>query len=490
MDIIKTIRNLANVQMMRYRVASQKGRVTRLENQVHKLQALVRDDILSLVEAETKYVGNKYRTYDSAIAEIDKKYNATADWGTIQTGTIIDLRAAFSIGDGIKVVQKKNKKEGSKKKEDRNKEDKNKESEDREKQWIEAFLEYNDLDKEVIQEYAIEAEIEGKLAIKLSPDTITDVKDKEQTMINTTFISWQEKKYKVATDPNDYKHYTELRWKPKNKDKDEVLTESEFVYKKFGGRIDRPNEAAPKMMKCLTYIENLDRALRDWREINRIFGGPILYMKCEDQDGVTKAIAAMNDKNFKIKKILAGTGELQFVKLDVGGVESIESEIITLAKMISGETGIPVHFLGLPELMSNRATAENLMEMIKAATNKNRETWKGAYEELIRKAIIMYNEVEKTTPLNPDNFSIEIPMITKEHWDHLEKIYLPAAIAGKISDEAFQEQIPGFDIEQERERKEQKEASELEQAKRENEDLKIDMKDQGIFGRGGQENAI
>ena len=495
MDIIKTIKNLASVQMMRYKVASQKGRVTKLENEVHKLQALVRDDILSLVESEKKYVGNKYRTYDSAVAEIDKKYNGTADWGIIQTGTIIDLRAAFSIGDGIKVVQKKvdvqsdnsRKNEGERNKE---KENKNKKSEDREKQWIEAFLEYNDLDKEVIQEYAIEAEIEGKLAIKLSPDTITDAKGKEQTMINTTFISWSEKKYTVKTDPNDYKHYTELRWKPKDREKDEVLNENEFVYKKFGGRISRPNEAAPKMMKCLTHVENLDRALRDWREINRIFGGPILYMECQNEEEVAKAVAAFNDKNFKVKKILAGTGKLYFVKLDVGGVESIENEIITLAKMISGETGIPVHFLGLPELMSNRATAENLMEMIKAATNKNRETWKGAYEELIRKAIIMYNEVEKTTPLNPDNFSIKIPMITKEHWDHLEKIYLPAAVAGKISDEAFQEQIPGFDIEQERERKEEREASELEQVKRENDDLKIDMKDQGIFGRGGNQNAI
>jgi len=460
---------------------------------VHKLQALVRDDILTLVEAETKYVGNKYRTYDLAIAEIDKKYNATADWGILQTGTIIDLRAAFSIGEGIKVVQKKNKKKQNKEKQNKEKQnkqgvDKNRESEDREKQWIEEFLEYNDLDKEVIQEYAIEAEIEGKLAIKLEPETITDEQEKEKTMINTTFISWQEKKYKVVTDPNDYKHYTELRWKPKNKTKDEVLKEKEFVYKKFGGRIDRPNEAAPKMMKCLTYVENLDKALRDWREINRIFGGPILYMECQDKDEAERATTALDSKNFKIKKILAGTGKLQFVKLDTGGVESIEKEIITLAKMISGETGIPVHFLGLPELMSNRATAENMMEMIKAATTKNREIWKGAYEELIRKAIIMYNETEKKTPLNPDNFSIKIPMITKEHWDHLEKIYLPAAVAGKISDEAFQEQIPGFDIEQERERREQKEAGELEQIKRENEDLKTDLNDRDLFG--GKQNAI
>lgn len=470
MGIINTIKNIANVQMMRYKVASQKGRVTKLENQVHGLQALVRDDILTLKETEKKYIGNQYRTYDTAIKEIDKKYNGTADWGVIQTGTIIDLRAAFSIGEGIRVI----KKEGGEK----------------EEQWINDFLEYNDLDKEVIQEYAIEAEIEGKLAIKLSPKTETvkdnNGKEKDQTMINTTFISWTEKKYKVETDPNDYKEYVKLSWKPKNKDKDEVLKDNEFVYKKFGGRIDRPNEAAPKIMKCLTHVENLDKALRDWREINNIFGGPILYVKCTTDDEVKKAIEAFESKNFKLRKLLAGTGELMFVKLDIAGVESLENEIKTLAKMISGETGIPVHFLGLPELMSNRATAENLMEMVKANTTKNRETWKGAYEELIRKAIIMYNEKEKKTPLNPDKFTIDIPMITKEHWDHLEKIYLPACVAGKISDEAFQEQIPSFDVEQEKKRKEERDASELEQAKQENENLKIDMKDRELFG--GKDN--
>jgi len=491
MGIINTIKNIANVQMMRYRVASQKGRVTKLEGEVHKLQALVRDDILTLQEVDKKYIGNRYRTYDTAIAEIDRKYNGTADWGIIQTGTIIDLRAAFSIGEGIKVVKKGE--EGRPVKEENKNKAIKKEDENREKKWIEDFLEYNDLDKEVIQEYAIEAEIEGKLAIKLSPETITardnNGKETEQTMINTTFISWTEKKYTVTTNPNDYKHYTKLSWKPKDKDKDEALDENEFVYKKFGGRIDRPNEAAPKIMKCLTYVENLDKALRDWREINNIFGGPILYVKCATEDEVKKALDAFDSKNFKLRKLLAGTGELMFVKLDVGGVESIENEIITLAKMISGETGIPVHFLGLPELMSNRATAENLMEMVKAATTKNREIWKGAYEEIIRKAMVMYNEIEKKTPLNPDKFAIEIPMITQEHWNHLEKIYLPAAVAGKITDEAFQEQIPGFDIEKEKKRKEEKDASELERVKEENDNLKTDMKDQNLFG-GGKEGAI
>jgi len=468
MGIISTFKNMTNVQFMKYKVASQKGRVTKLENQVTKLQSLVRDDILSITEGSTSYRGNKYNTYGSAISEIDSKYRGVADWGVLQTGNIIDLRAAFIIGEGITIVKKVP--------------DANKEQE-----WAEQFLEYNDLDEEVAQEFAKEAEIEGKIALKLALEANKAGGEKEKDMVSVRFISWLDKKYKVETNPQDYLDYQRLIWRPKNKDKDEALEAKEFVYKKFGGRIHNPNEAAPKMMKCLTQVENLDMALRDWREINHIFGGPILYVECEDAKEVEKTLAALGDKNFKIKRVTAGTGKMYFVTLDIKGVESIEKEITSNAKLVSGNTGIPIHFLGFPEFMSNRATAENLMEMVIASTSKERTTWIGAYEETITKAMIMYNgkvndQMSKERRLDPTKIGVEIPIITKEHYVHLEKIYLPACVAGKISDEAFLERIPGMDVEAELKRKQDKENGELEQIKHENEDMKADLNDKEIFG--------
>ena len=52
---------------------------------------------------EGVYKGNEYRTYRKAISAINSKYNGTAKWGVLQTGNIIDLRAAFIISRGIKV---------------------------------------------------------------------------------------------------------------------------------------------------------------------------------------------------------------------------------------------------------------------------------------------------------------------------------------------------------------------------------------------------
>ncbi len=474
-NVPKIVKDLTNVQFMKYRVASQKGRVTKLENEVHSLQHLVKDDLLSLTTAVTSYKGNSYPSYPEAVAEIDRKYRGVADWGVVQTGNIIDLRAAFIIGDGITVSAKE---EGA----------------ELELEWTERFLKYNDLDHEVAQEFAKETEIEGKIALKLALEEDKDTKKKEDAfMISVRFISWTDKNYEIITNPQDYLDYQKLKWKATGQTKGGTLGAKEFVYKKFGGRISKPNEAAPKIMKCLTQIEGLDKAERDWRQINHIFAAPVLYAKCDAKTGgqkeVNLALAALADKNFKINKILAGTFDLSFLPLDIKGIESIEREIINAIKMVSGCTGIPVSFLGFVDLMSNRATAESLIDMINAGTTKERQTWIGAYEETIRKAMVMYNEgsgkmqLSKEKQLDPDKIKVDIPIITQQHYDRLEKIFVPLYMAGKLSDETFYAMVPGLDVKVEMERKAEKEKSEIEQIKTENEGLRSDKLEENIFGK-------
>lgn len=475
MKIFNFFKNEARVQTMKYKVASQKGRMTRLNKEVQELQHLVRESF-KLEEETVSYKGNEYASYAQAVVAIAEKYNGTAKWGVLQTGNIIDLRATFILNEGIKVVKKED-------------------NADIELEWANKFLEYNDLDKEVAQEFAKEAEIEGKIALKLAIEKVK-VKDekgneKDDFQISVRYVSWSDKEYVIKTDPQDYLKYMEMTWQPKDKDKPETLKAQEFVYKKFGGRINKPNEAAPKVMKCLTQIDNLDKALRDWREIDRIFSAPILGVECKTKEAVKVTREALEDKNWKIKKIFVSIATLYYAQFDIKGVESIEKEITTLAKLVSGATGVPVHFLGFTDILKQVATAKNLMELMIAATNKERLTWIGAYEELIKKAMVMYNlkvnaQMSEGRQLDPDKIGIEIPIITRDHWEHLEKIYLPAAIAGKISDEAFQEQIPGFNLETEKQRREERETSEFETVKKENEDLKADKIDKELFG--GEEN--
>jgi len=481
MNIKNTIKkytvDLTNVQFMKLKVAGQKGRVTKLGNEVHKLQHLVKESMLALTDAVSGYTSNAYPSYESAVAEINRKYKGTADWGILQTGSIIDLRAAFIIGDGIIISEKEPGKETS-----------------RELEWAEQFLEYNDLDREVAQEFAKEAEIEGKIALKLALEEDKDKEgDEKESKVSVRFISWTDKKYEVIPNPLDYLDYQKLKWKATGKYKAETLEAKEFVYKKFGGRIMNPNEAAPKIMKCLTQIEGLDKAERDWRWINHIFAGPILYAECKDKTEVGLMLSAMDDKNFKINKVLAGTAKVSFIKLDAGGTDSIEKEIVSLVKLISGTTGVPVHWLGFVDLMSNRATADDLINMINGATTKERQTWIGAYEEVIKKAMTMWNNavekgMSKGKQLDPDKIKVDIPIITKMHYDRLEKIFLPAAIAGKISDETFLTMIPGLNVKAEMEKKKATEESEIENLKKDLKDREDkDLEQSLLRGKGREE---
>ena len=466
----KFLNNTARIQAMRLKAGREKSRVTTLTKQVRQLQHLVRDSGMVLEEQNKTYRGNQYQTYAKAVKAISDKYTGIAEWGVLQTGNIIDLRAAFIINEGIKVVPTKPNAEA-------------------ELNWAKEFIKYNDLDAEVAQEFAKEAEIEGKIALKLAPEKVTEIgqdgKEVTTTKISVRYVSWTDKEYTVTTAPQDYLRYLTLSWKPTGKDTLEVLKADKFVYKKFGGRITRPNEAAPKIQKCLTQIDDLDKALRDWREIDRIFASPVLGAECKDAHDVKSTKEALSGKNWKLKKVFISTARLYYAQFDIKGIEALEKEIITLAKMISGATGVPVHFLGFTDILKQLATAKNLMEFVKGSTVKERETWKGAYEEVITKAMIMFNSIENKNmsagqQLDPSKITVEIPFITEEQWDHLVKVFLPAAIAGKITDEAFTNEIPGFDNDEEAKRRKKKDGAEMEQLRKDAEDLKKELTDRDL----------
>jgi len=100
MQLTKAIKDYANVQKMKIQMATTKGQVSRLKKQVQKLQHAIL--IKSSDSEDTRYKGNQYSTYSTAVQEIEDKYNATADWGVLQTGNIIGLRSAFIINQGDK----------------------------------------------------------------------------------------------------------------------------------------------------------------------------------------------------------------------------------------------------------------------------------------------------------------------------------------------------------------------------------------------------
>ena len=286
------------------------------------------------------------------------------------------------------------------------------------------------------------------------------------------FLSWLSKKYTVDADPYDYFWYRKLHWDATGTTPAGSIDEAEFVYKKFGGRISEPNEAQPKIMKCLTIVDRLDKALRDLREIDHLFASPTPDFECDEPQQVSSLLKFIEDTNWKIGKAIVHTGRFSLKGPDTGGVQNLIGEIELCVKMISGTTGIPIHFLGLLDLLKNRATGDNTRELVMAATTRERHTWLGVFNELKDKAMALYNvhvnaQMSKEKQLDPTRIKVEIPLITQEHFDRLEKVYIPAALGGIVSKEFVASQIPGVDMEVEAERKKERDAEEAARAKEE-----------------------
>jgi len=420
--------------------------------EVEKLRAELAHslDILTNVDsASLAYRGNPYPTYDGAVRALSAKYNNKADWGCLQTRNVVDIRAAFIIGQGVKPFMKEK--------------DKGKELE-----AIQIWMDEFNIDEEVPQDWAKEAEIEGKFLCRLK--LVNDIEiaggdtflEGRMKRIKPLFVPWQGTDYKIKLRaPDDYASYAEAVWKPGDGREEIVLNAPEFVYKRFGGRIANVDETPSKVASALGSIEGLDKALRDWREVNHYFL-PTPFFQCTTKKEAEAIQAWIAATKWNIGKAIVMAGEhsnYKLVGLPPGAMDSIKDEIVTHAKMISGTTGVPVHFLGLPDLMSNRAVAENLMELIGASTVKERRIWIGAYEEMFQKVLTLANN-NLQTGFDVNAIGVDIPDISAAKIKELAETWLPLFVAGAISLETFLGRVPDIDKEKEMERLEEAEPKE------------------------------
>ncbi len=425
------------------RIQTRRQQIQELQEENRRLaqtQELLVDNILVVQEKDATYTGNRYKTCDAAVEEVAKKYSGNADWGVLQVGNIVDIRAAYIIGQGLKISKVEGEVDPAtgKKKADATPE----------YEFAQRLIEKCELDHELPQALAREAEIEGKTLIKLFPVESKDAAAIGGFDIAIRWISWTTNHYKVKMNPDDYLQLESVEWDPSGKHV--KLTPEQCVYKRFAGRLDIPNEAMPRVAKCLTQIENLDMALRDWRQINKLYAAPTPHVQCETSEQAEKVNKDVAKVNWKIGKFFAHTGVFGYAQPSSEGQKALESEIITGMKLISGTTGVPIHFLGAPELTTKYgAASEGLLELIAMSTSKEREIWRGAYQEILDKAMLLWNATTKKTALRPGMVKIDIPVITAEQWERLVSTWLPIKAAGEITSKTFLSQMPGLDVEAE-----------------------------------------
>lgn len=388
----------------------------------------LRRDITQPNEGYPGLEGNPYPSYECAVMELGRKYSGIARWGNHAARNVVDTRAAFALGQGIRLSAAPDAANAT-----------------AELAWCQAFLSHNALDLEELVNWQRESEIEGRLAVVLSPDRTTT------NMVNARFLPWTFHGYDVAVSPKDYAMFEKITYQEGRAGAAVTLNTDSFVYRPYGGRTAEVKLPVPKACGVLRNMEAADKALSDLREINHLFASPTPHFKCADGREAAALDAMLAKSDWRIGRYLVTSAEFTMVGPDGAGVDALIKEITINAQIIAGHTGVPVHFLGFPELMSNRNTADTLAEALSAAVSKERKVTQGFMQELLEKAIAMANGFGMT-PMNPKAVKVDIAEADAAALAELNTVWIPLYEAGAISLETLLKMVPGIDATEETKR--------------------------------------
>ncbi|MEJ2248031.1 MAG: hypothetical protein P8Y70_00040 [Candidatus Lokiarchaeota archaeon] len=379
---------------------------------------------------------NAYTSYETQTDELYRKYNGVSDFGCQQTRAVIDLRTAFIAGEGISI------------------------SSDNEQflKWSEQFIDDNKLNSVNF--------INGVKGSEMAGQTIYVFKsllEDNELKVKTNRIPYSTTyKYKPL--------YIDEKLRDKIKD---IVYKSEFGWKSFGYKNfvyirtggDDSNSHGPvtRTGVVLTDLENYDRALKDIRRNNHIFARITPNWKTKSLSETTLLKKDLTAKRWKIGEAVIGEAEFDYKTPKTGAHENLVSEVTVTIKSISSTTGVPVHWLGFVDLMSNRATAQSLYESIKNATILERTIWQDSLHELILKAQEFFIDNGGTGLSYTKNFQVKLPLISFEHFLEIVRALNIAYKDEAISIGDYRNSLPGINPQKTaKEIKKEKEAAEKE----------------------------
>lgn len=375
---------------------------------------------------------NNFTTYTAQVSALYNMYEGKASYGGEIARGIVDMRTAFIAGEGISFTTS------------------NKEAE----KIITQFIKDNRLKGSRLLRMVETGELEGKNLITLTADN----KNKK---IKTRSFSWEKNKYKLEVENGDCEDILKIKYTCKGEDK--TIPKDRAVYVKLGGSPSSINETPNRIHVVLTDIENMSRAKYDLRKNTHVFGKTMPYFECEDNESAEAINEALASKSFEIGDGYAGRAKFAMIEPTGSAAETIIKDILINLKNISTSTGIPVHWLAWPELMSNRATADNLMEIVFAATKLERLVWEESFVLLFEK-MLNYG-VDKgfwDSSAIADDIEVKLPAISLALLKQLIEVWQPLKDDKTISLATYRNMVPGIDPKSEKKlvEKERKEAAE------------------------------
>jgi len=236
-----------------------------------------------------------------------------------------------------------------------------------------------------------------------------------------------------------YKVEYERIWQPKHailypgdQDKEKKIEPGDFVFTKLRGT-SNGTYGIPTCSRVVDELISLDKAADDWRKINHLFASPTPVFKAAGEDGIDRIWNEIKSINWQLGKaiILLVDDSLELLTLDPKAIETLLKEIIMRLQMVSGATSVPVHFLGHPELMSNRAVAKEDFKPSIIHAAKAQKRWAAGFDELAEKVMPILSDLHGQD-YNAKNIEHSFPAPASDV-EGVVAAWLPARLAGQIS---------------------------------------------------------
>ncbi len=392
-----------------------RGRVSEYQISGPGIQS-VGDLILQLEALTNSSSTNRYVSRASIVAESIRKFQGIAIKGNLLTKNILNTRAAFTAGRGLLYKGDPKSDEGK---------------------FAAEFFRRNKFDLAYFRNLTRERCFEGQALLTLNPsgDGVPLVR----------FLSWMDTAYEVTADARDYGAIAGARYRAGSLDVTIPLRRMAFF--KFDCRMNAL-EGTPLLSGVLNSLEDLDDALATWRTLNTKFSKPTPYWKFLDENDAKAfqaSLAAMNGgAGWQWGDALAGAGEGTILQMGYGPYTSIENEVTFRAKLISGHTGVPVQYMGFADLLTSKATADDLRDAVVLVSEVEQKEWESGMSDLLGRAMSLYNSA-KGAHLDVAKSEVQIELINDVQFKRVKEIWLPLFEKGAITLETLLEKVPEID---------------------------------------------
>jgi len=287
-----------------------------------------------------------------------------------------------------------------------------------------------------------------------------------------SILPYHEYKYRTVLD--DYGKVIQVTYREKNSTTEKTINAKDFVLLNYNLISNDMEKSSPSIAYIIDDVIRVDECLMSWKLINDRFAKTTVIFEVDDWRDATTISNIIRGKQesidsdgiqrkWKIGEGLAVKGKANTLEFSNNGIESLKEEIIMRTQKISGHTGIPIFLLGFPELMSNRATATEMVEGIINKTSTEKEIISQGIKELFIKSLTKYNLFTGDALFSDlDSINVVLPVVSQNEIKALIDKFEPLFSSKVISKKTFRELIPGVDpdLEEQRE-KEESEQTEL-----------------------------